>query len=259
MLDKLVVILLSYLNHVFGDVFDFNIDTEIVIVIIGLHNNKVDYSFEIGLRAYRELNGNRVAFKAFLHHIDNAIEVSTHNVHLINIDHSGNMVFVSLSPDGFRLRLNTTLCAENSDGTIKHSEGTLNLNGEVNVTGSVNDVYAMVLPKTGCRSGCDCDSSLLLLLHPVHCCGAIVRFAYFMSFSCIEQDTLCCGCFAGVNVRHDTNVSGHLKRYLSWHKNLRIILKYSFIMRRLPPEMCKCLVGLCHLVSILTLLECRTG
>ena len=126
------------------------------------------------------------------------------------------------------------------------------------MTRCVNDVYAVALPKTGGSSRCDSDTTLLLLLHPVHCCGAIVRFAYFMSFSRIKQDALGCGCFAGVNVRHDTNVSGHLKRYLSWHKNLRIISKYSFIMRRLPSEMCKCLVGLCHLVSIFALLECGT-
>ena len=41
----------------------------------------------------------------------------------------------------------------------------------------VDDIDTVVFPKTGRCSGGDCYSALLLLLHPVHCCGAVMSFA----------------------------------------------------------------------------------
>ena len=216
------MVLLSKFLHVLGNLLDSYVETLVVIVDISLHFNKVNNSLEVCFSTYGELDRNCVTLQALLHHVDNIIEISSHNVHLIDIDHSRNLVLVRLSPDSFGLRLNAALCAKNGNRTVQNTQRTLNLNGEVHVTGSVDDVDSVVLPEAGSRSGGDCYTSLLLLLHPVHCRGTIVSLAYFMSFSRIEQDTLSCCCFSGVNMRHNTNVSGHFKRNLSWHNNLRI-------------------------------------
>ena len=44
-------------------------------------------------------------------------------------------VLVSLAPDGFRLRLDTSNGVENDNATIEHAQGTLDLNRKVDVTG----------------------------------------------------------------------------------------------------------------------------
>ena len=135
------------------------------------------------------------------------------------------MILIRLSPDRLGLGLDAALSAKNCNRTVKNSQGALDLNGEIDVTRGVDDVDTVVLPETGRSSGSDGYTTLLLLLHPVHRCGAIVGLTDFMSFSRIKQDTLGCGSFTGIDVRHDTDVSGHLKGYLSWHINLRISVK----------------------------------
>mgnify|MGYP006966457561 CR=1 FL=1 len=50
------------------------------------------------------------------------------------------MVFVSLTPYGFGLRLNTALSTENCNGTIKYTQGTFNFYSKVNVTRGINDI-----------------------------------------------------------------------------------------------------------------------
>ena len=122
MLDKLLMIFLSKLFHIIGDIGYRDVNAEVIVIIVGFHNNKVNDALEISFSAYRELNGNRIAFKAFFHHIDNAVKIGAHNVHLINIDHSGNMVLVRLSPNSFGLGLNAALCTKNRNRTVKNSK-----------------------------------------------------------------------------------------------------------------------------------------
>ena len=55
------------------------------------------------------------------------------------------MVFVSLTPYGFGLRLNTALSTENCNGTIKYTQGTFNFYSEVNVARGINDVDTMFI------------------------------------------------------------------------------------------------------------------
>ena len=208
MLNELIMILLCKFLHVLGNILNSDVETLVIIVDISLHLNKVDDSLEVSFRAYGELNRNCVTLQALLHHVYNIIEVSSHNVHLVNIDHSRNLVLVRLSPDGFGLGLNAALCAKNGNRTVQNTQRTLNLNGEVHVAGSVDDVDSVVLPEAGSRSGGDCYTSLLLLLHPVHCRSTIMHFAEFVGLSCVEQDTLRCGGFACVNMRHDSDIPG---------------------------------------------------
>ena len=58
----------------------------------------------------------------------------------------GNVVFGGLAPDGFGLRLHAGNSVENRDGTIENAQGTLNFRREIDVTGSVDDVDAHLLP-----------------------------------------------------------------------------------------------------------------
>ena len=134
------VILLCELFHIVRNLFARDILAEIIIVDVSLHFNEVDEALEGIFSADRQLNRNSVALQSLVHHVDNAVEISAHNVHLVDIRHTRNLVFLSLTPNGFRLRLNAALCAENRYGTVENTQGTLNFNGEVNVARGVDDV-----------------------------------------------------------------------------------------------------------------------
>ena len=51
------------------------------------------------------------------------------------------------------------------------------------------------------------NSTLLLLLHPVHGSRTIVHLTYLVAHPCIKKDTLCSSGFTGINVRSNPNVS----------------------------------------------------
>ena len=76
--------------------------------------------------------------------LNSIVEVCTHDIHLVDECHTGNVVGISLTPYVLRLRLYTTLCTEHADSAVQYTQGTLNLYGEVNVARSVDDVDTML-------------------------------------------------------------------------------------------------------------------
>ena len=126
-------------------------------------------------------------------------EVRADFVHFVDKNHTWNFVAVSLTPNSFSLWLDTSVGVKNTNRAIENSQGTLNFNCEVNVAWCVDDVHAVLcrvrrcavfcaLPERGCRGGRDSNSALLLLLHVVHGCSAIVNFTDVMLFARVEQN-----------------------------------------------------------------------
>ena len=76
----------------------------------------------------------------------------------------------------------------------------------------INDIdgifIILPLPARFCCSRRNCNTTLLLLLHPVHCRCTIVHFSNLVRNTCVVQDTLCCCSFTSINVSRNTNVSG---------------------------------------------------
>ena len=105
----------------------------------------------------------------------NLEEVSPGSVHLVDEHHAGNAVTIRLTPNSFRLRLNTTHGAEDGDHAIEHTHGTLHLNGEVHVARGINNVDAVVIPRRGNSRSSNGDAALALLGHPVSHGGAVVH------------------------------------------------------------------------------------
>ena len=118
-LDELVVILLRQLGHIVGNIHDGDVRAEIVVVNVSLHLNEVDQALEVLLSADGELDRNGVTFESVFHHFDDAVEIRAHDVHFINIDHAGNLVVVSLSPDCLGLRFYAALGAEDRDRAVE--------------------------------------------------------------------------------------------------------------------------------------------
>ena len=218
MLQQLLMIHLRVVGHIGGDLLHPNVLAQIVIIDVGFHFHQVDDALEGILGADGQLDRHGVALEPLLHHVDNAIEIGAHDVHLIDVGHAGNLVLIRLTPHGFRLGFHTALGAEHGDGSVEHAQGALHLDGEVHVAGGVDDIDAVVLPEAGGGGGSDGDAALLLLRHPVHGGAAVMGFAEFMIDTGIEQDTLGRRRFAGVDVRHDTDISGFFQRDLPCHK-----------------------------------------
>ena len=117
-------------------------------------------------------------------------------------------MFVGLTPNRFRLRLNAVDSVEHSDGAIEYAEGTFDFDREIHVAGSIDDINAMIFPKTG---GCGCgdrDPALLFLLHPVHDRIAVVNFTHAVRFAGVKQNALGGGRLTGIDMSHDPDIAG---------------------------------------------------
>ena len=76
--------------------------------------DEIDNSFKSVFRTNWKLNRNSITFKTFFHHFYNIIKICSHNVHFINVSHSGDTILIGLTPNSFGLRFNTAFCAKNS-------------------------------------------------------------------------------------------------------------------------------------------------
>ena len=263
-LDQNVAVLFSLLDHILGDGLGTHIVAHVVVVDLSVHIDQVNDTAEGILLTDRQLDGHAVSVQTIMQHLDAAEEVSTHGVHLVDVHHTGDLVFISLTPNGLRLRLDTTLCGQNGHRTVQNTQRTLDLNSEVNVARSVDNVDAVTIllecdrillglgvrPVAGGSSGSDGDTTLLLLNHPVHRGAAIVDLTDLMVDTGVVQDTLGSGRLAGIDMSHNADISRHLKRNFSGCSH-----EINLLQNRSITEMCESLVSFCHLVSVLTLLH----
>ena len=263
-LDQNVTVLFSLLDHILGDRLGAHVVAHIVVVDLSVHIDQVNDTTEGILLTDGQLNGHAVGMQTIVQHLDAAEEVSTHGIHLVDVHHTGDLVLVSLTPDGLRLRLDTALSSQNGHRTVQHAQRTLNLNSEVHVARGVDDVDAVtvllecdrillglrVAPVAGGSSGSDGDTTLLLLNHPVHGSAAIMNFADLVVDAGVVQNTLGSRSLTSIDVGHNADISRHLKRNFSGCSH-----EINLLQNRSITEMCESLVSFCHLVSVLTLLH----
>ena len=138
------------------------------------------------------------------------------------------MVGIRLSPDILRLGLNTALCVEDTDSAVQDAERSLNLDREIDVSGRIDDVNAVFLrtrldlisllqgPMAGRRGRRDCNAALSLLLHVVHRGGTFVGLTDLVVDACVVEDALGQCRFSGIDMRHDSDISGPLERVLTF-------------------------------------------
>ena len=259
-LPQLIMILLSLLHHVSRDILVADVLAEVIIVNLCTHGDEVNDALEGVLGADRQLYRNGVALQTILHHVNYVVEVRAHDVHLVDERHTRNLVLVSLMPNGLRLRLYAALCAEYGYRTVQNAQGALYLYGKVNVARGVDDVDTMLrelMSRTGPVAGGSCggdgDTTLLLLLHPVHGSGTVVGIADLMVYTGVIKNTLGGSGLTGVDVRHDADISGSFQGIFSRH--IALLSKRYAETDRLVTVVSESLVRLCHLVGILALLN----
>ena len=100
---------------------------------------------------------------------------------------------------------------EHGDGAVEHPQRALDLDGEVDVAGRVDDVDAVVAPEGGGGGRRDGDAALLLLDHVVHHRGTFVHLTDLVGLAGVVEDALGGGGLARVDVRHDADVAAALE------------------------------------------------
>ncbi|MPN13173.1 hypothetical protein SDC9_160493 [bioreactor metagenome] len=116
------MVLLGFFFQLLGNLFHADVFAQIIIIHIGLHIDQVDNAAEILFSADGQLNGNCVGLQPVLDHVKNVVEVCTHDVHFVDINHAGHVVLVRLVPYGFGLWLNAALRAHDSDRTVENTQ-----------------------------------------------------------------------------------------------------------------------------------------
>src|SRR6478735_2259199 len=208
-LDELLAVLRSLLGELGRDLLDLVVLAHggLAAPGEGTHADQVDDTEEVGLGTDGQLEDQRGGVQALDHHVDAAPEVGTGAVELVDEAHPRDGVLVGLAPHGHGLGLDTGDTVEDGDGAVEDAQRALDLGGEVDVPGGVDDVDLVFLPPAGGGGGGDGDAPLLLLLHPVHRGRALVDLTDLVGDAGVEEDALGGRGLAGVDVRHDADVA----------------------------------------------------
>ena len=111
-----------------------------------LHLHEVDTSLEIALLPHRDLDGNGIGAEVLLHLGDHLGEIRAGAVHLVHKGDARHAVLVGLVPDRLTLWFHATHGTEHRHHTVDYTQGTLHLDGEIHVSGSVYQVDLVTFP-----------------------------------------------------------------------------------------------------------------
>ena len=208
-LNQLLAVLCSLVLEVLRDLLVGRLSTGLDLAAPGdsLHVQQVNDAVEVILSADRQLHNQRLSAQTVNNGGDGVVEVCAQLVHLVDEADTRDVVLSSLTPHLLGLRLNAFLTVEDGDGTIENTEGTLNLNGEVNVTRGVDDVDLVVVPEAGHGSGGNGDAAFLLLCHPVSGGRTVVGLAHLTVDTGVEENTLGGRRLTSIDVGHDADVT----------------------------------------------------
>ena len=194
------------------DVLDGELGAERVRVRDRIHLDEVDDPREVLLLADRKLDRYRRRTESIAHGLDGRVEVRTGSIHLVDERDPGDAVAVSLTPHGLGLRLHAGDRVEHRNRAVEDAKAALDLHRKVHVPGRIDNVDPVVAPERRRRGRGDRDAALLLLRHPVHRGRAFVDLAHLVGAARVVEDPLRRRRLAGVDVRHDPDVSDTVQR-----------------------------------------------
>ncbi len=207
-LDQVVTRLLRRLDQVGGNLFNRVLGAHgLVVPQNRLHRDQVDHAEKLRFRANLNIDRHSARTQPVDDGRGRVNRIRASLVHLIDEANPGNLVLVGLAPHRLRLRLHAGDRVEAGNRAIENAQRALHLGREVHVARRVDNVDAGVLPGAGGGGGGNRNAALLLLLHPVHGRSALVHLADTVRDARIEEDALGRRRLAGVNVRHDPDIS----------------------------------------------------
>ena len=214
-LKNLGSIFFSHIYEICRDIRLFHGGTEVVGIDVRFHGDEVYHTYERVSLTYGQLNSQGIGPETSLHHVDYIKEVCALEVHLINVCNTGNAILICLTPYRFGLGLNAASCAKYRYGSVQYLKRTFYFYSEVNVARGIYNVDSLTFPLGGGSSRSNGYTTLLLLRHPVHGCGAFMYFADLMNLTCVKKNTFGSSGLTCVDMSHYTDVSGVFQTKLS--------------------------------------------
>ncbi len=158
----------QFVRQIRGDVEDLPL--RILVVRFPyqcLHFNEIDHALEVVLGTDGNLHRQRPRAETLLDHVHAAQEVGAAAIHLVDVAQARHAVVVGQAPIGFRLRLHARHAVEYHDGAVEHAQRAVDLDGEIDVSRSVDEVDLLAAPERGHRGALNRDAALLFLLQIV--------------------------------------------------------------------------------------------
>ena len=122
--------------------FHPHIFSEVIVINIGVHLHQIDNAPEGVFFSDGKLNGYRTAFQTVFHHVQYVVKIRAHNVHFVDVNHTGDAVTVGLAPYGFRLGFHAALGAQYGHTAVQYAQRAFHLHGKIHVTGGIDNVDA---------------------------------------------------------------------------------------------------------------------
>ena len=119
-----------------------------------------------------------------------------------------------MQPDSLGLRLNPADSAQDQHRAIDHPNGSHHLGAEIDVTGRVDQVDAVIAPVARCGGRGDGDPTFALLRQIVELGIPIIDAARTMNAAGVVENRLGRGRFAGIDVRKDPNDAHAIEIFL---------------------------------------------
>lgn len=168
---------------------------------------QVDDAGEAVLPPDRQLHDQRRRVQATPDRLDGGVEVGARAVQLVDERDPRHAVPIRLAPHGFALRLDARDGVEHGDGAVEHPQRALDLVGEVDVAGRVDEGEAVAGPRAAHGRGEDGDAAVAFLRVEVGDGGAVVDLARPVDDAGTVQDPFGDGGLAGVDVGEDAEVA----------------------------------------------------
>ncbi len=139
--------------------------------------------------------------------VERAGEVRADHVHLVDEHQPRHAVLVRLPPDRLGLGLDALLGVEDDDRAVEDAQAALDLGGEIDVAGRVDQVDGAVAPLERDAGAVDGDAALLLFGVVVGLGGALIDAAELVLGPGVVEQVLGGRRLAGVDVRDDADVA----------------------------------------------------
>src|SRR5206468_1610886 len=135
--DQLFTIAFGFVEKFGGNVSRDRLQTEWIVFFrwenVGDHLHEIDESSEVFFCANRKKQSMGVALQLCTDVVDRTVKIGSDAVHLIDERNTRDIILVRLTPDGFRLGLNTSNRVEYGNSTVQHTEGPFHFSGKVHV------------------------------------------------------------------------------------------------------------------------------
>src|SRR5579875_435430 len=109
----------------------------------------------------------------------------------------------------------------------------------------------MIVPEGRCRGGGNSDTSLALLLHPVHRRRALVHFSHPVNLARVKENALCGRGLTGIDMCNDANIAGFFE--CEFFSHILVTRRQPIGRRPLEAVVRESPVGFGHPVGVLLL------